>query len=423
MRLINMFPLSRFSKCATWPSTIVRFSHSEIYRHSRVWVEKEKMDTYLKRELEIASRYIATVRLSPEEQAQYRKVREWYDYQYTPQKSNLLPFLPLEANGKTGIMAKGSYLTKQEVACYLAEGVVGPIPFQSITQEHLHAITQTFQGFHKNHNRNLGSVYSMMQKKCAYELATNPEILAKVSSILGENIMLTNFTINELAPWMGKSTLETGGMVNALNCHSDLSSGSQYHFELGTNSVRNLTLDNRCVNVWLSISGTDAFNAPLYFFPKTHTWEITTPFTHIDNAKGDPEYLDHILQLLSFKQGSPARRIGLYNVEYRTLLGSKYRSILPLIPRVEIYTKPGECIMFNAHTRHGSGVNRSSSTRLAVTLRFNSALTEAGGMETAGSVATMAERAILGIAEDKRKPMIQVLGNKHHPNNLPIVIT
>lgn len=392
----------------------------ENYLQSGVWAEKETMDVYLRQALEISSKYIAKTKLSLEEEGQYRIVKDWYQKEYIPQPSNLLPFLPLEAVGKDFERCGGDHLTKKEISCYLSEGVVGPTQIKSVTSDQLRAIFEKFSGFHKDHNRNLGSVFAMLQNRCLYELVTNREILAKVSSILGENIMVSSVTINELAPGIGKSTMETGGMVDALNCHSDLSSGSQYHFEVGTNRVRNLALDNRCVNVWLSVTGTDEFNAPLYFFPRTHTWEITTPFTHIDRAKDYPETLEHVLKLLSCKQGSPARRIGLYAMEYRYLFSSCYKPLLPTMHRIEMYTKPAECIMFNAHTRHGSGVNLSAASRMAITLRFNTALTEAGGMESAGSVATLAERRALGIGQDTRKPMIQVLGQKHHPHNIPI---
>lgn len=385
------------------------------------WAEMESMDHYMRRAYKAASKYVTGVKLSPVEEQQFRALKLWHKTQYTPQESNLIFFNKLEAFGKTFEAAGGSHLTEREVAFYLENGVMGPMPIRTVSKDSLRVILKRFKNFHKEYNRNLGSVYTMLKTRCLFELATNPEILAKVSSILGGNLMLSNLTINELAPGMGKSTLETNGMVDSLNCHSDLASGSQYHFEPGTNQIRHLTLDNRCVNVWLSVSGTNTQNAPLYFFPRTHHWEITSPFTHIDRAK-DPKDLEHVLKLLSFKHGSAPRRIGLYNVEFRDLLSksSRYRFELPTIRRTEIYTEPGDCIFFNAHTRHGSGFNSSSEMRLAITLRFNTAMTESGGLEQAGAVVTRAESAELGIMGDKRKPMIQVLGTQHHPNNMPI---
>lgn len=392
------------------------------YLHGRKWAEIETMDVYLHKAFKIASKYIASVKPSPQEEEQFRVLKDWHRNGYIPQKSNLLPFIKLEAIGKTSQTDGEEYLTKREVDFYLENGVVGPISIKSISKDNLFSVLEKFKNFHKEYNRNLGSVYTMLKTNCLFDLATNKEILSKVSSILGPNLMLCNFTINELAPGMGKSTIETGGMVHALNCHSDLASGAQYHFETKTNHIKNLTLDNQCVNVWLSISGTNSFNAPLYFFPKTHHWEITTPFTHIDKARNNPEALDHVLRLLSFNHGSAPRRIGLYNEEFKDLWSSKYRFLLPKIQRTEIYTQPGDCIFFNAHTRHGSGFNNSSKLRLAITMRFNTAMTEAGGQENAGSVVTQIEREELGIVADKRKPMIQVLGQNHHPNNLPINI-
>jgi ectoine hydroxylase-related dioxygenase (phytanoyl-CoA dioxygenase family) len=349
---------------------------------------------------------------------QFMALKLWYENDYVPQKSNLLPFIKLKATKKTFESEGGDYLSEKEVSCYLSEGVVGPLSIKSLTHKELNSIYEQFSDF--NSNRNLGSVYSMLTNRCMINLATNPAILAKVSSILGNNIMLANMTVNSVQPSQGKSTTETKGLVDSLNCHSDLSSGSQYHFEIGTNCIKNLTLNNRCVHVWLSITGTDATNAPLYFFPKTHLWEISTPFTYLDLNKHDP---DSILKLLSFKQGSAARRIGLYNEEYKYLLYSRYKPLLSNIRQTEIYTQPGECIFFNAHTKHGSGVNSSAKTRVAITMRYNTAMTEAGGLESAGSVVTLAERKTLGILGDKRKPMIQVMGNKHHINNLPINIS
>lgn len=403
--------------------TIATESLKKEYLQRLQWAEKEDMGLYMRRAYKIASKYVASSQLSPVEEEQFLALKVWHQTQYSPQESNLIPFNKLEALGKSFEIAGGNHLSKREIDFYLEQGVLGPIRIKTISAETLQVISKKFKDFHKEYNRNLGSVYTMLRDRHLFELATNPEILSKVSSILGRNLMLCNFTVNELAPGMGKSTIETGGMVDSLNCHSDLASGSQYHFELGTNAIRNLTLDNRCVNVWLSISGTDSQNAPLYFFPKTHHWEITSPFTHIDRAKGDPKLLNHVLKLLAFSHGSAPRRIGLYNVEFKDLLSSRYKSQIPHIHRTEIYTQPGECIFFNAHTRHGSGVNFSEKMRLALTLRFNTAMTEAGGFENAGSVVTRAEREELGIGEDKRKPMIQVMGTEHHPNNLPVDIS
>lgn len=426
--IVHSISISSLRRFNSGLRSLSQFSKDQIetmrknYIRDSQWAEMESMDIYICRAFENSQHYVSSVELSSDEQIQFKRIKSWYQNEYLPQKSNLLPFIPLSVIGKTFEISGGDYLKDRERSFYLENGVLGPLNIRTLNSEKLQIISQKFQDFHKNHNRNLGSVYTMLKNRCLLDLATNKEILDKVSSILGKNIMLCNVTINELAPGMGKSTIETGGMVDSLNCHSDLSSGSQYHFEVGINSITNLTLDNRCVHVWVSISGTDKENAPLYFFPKTHHWEITTPFTYLDHTKNDPIALNHILKLLSFKQGSAARRIGLYNVEYQYLLSSKYNKLLSNIRRTEIYTKPGDCILFNAHTRHGSGFNASTSSRLAVTMRYNTALTEAGGQETAGSVLTMAERKSLGILDDKRKPMIQVLGKHHHKNNLPIDI-
>ncbi len=390
------------------------------YIRRGLWVEKEAMDAYLLRTLATTQKFVNCAELSSIEKTQFQALKMWHQHRYTPQKSNLLPFIQLEAVGKTFESWGGDYLNGQEIACYLEEGVVGPINIGTLNQNVLRPIAEKFHNFYTNHHRNLGSVYTMLNNKCMLDLATNSTILAKVSSILGDNIMLANMTVNALAPGQGKSTTETGGMVDALNCHSDLSSGSQYHFEPDTDWIKNLALNNQCVNVWVSVSGTDPMNAPLYFFPKTHQWEIPTPLTYLDLAGNDP---DPVLKLLSFRQGSAVRRIGLYNEEYQYLLSSRYKPLLSQILQTEIYTQPGDCILFNAHTRHGSGVNLSSKPRLAITMRFNTAMTEAGGMESAGSVLTLTERKALGILGDKKKPMIQVMGNKHHSNNVPVDIS
>ncbi len=356
-----------------------------------IWKEKESMDRYILNVLEKTQGYVASHRFSPTETARFKALKTWYQNDYVRQKSSLIPFIKLEALGKGFDPSCSDFLNRDEISCYLEQGFVGPLKIASLTEEHLQTLFKEFHHFHKDHNRNLGSVYSMLKHRSMFDLATNTTILNKVSSILANNIMLVNMTVNAIPPGEGKSTTETSGHISSLNCHSDLSSGSQYHFEAGANHIKNLTLDNQCVNVWVSITGTDADNAPLYFFPKTHLWEIPTPFTYLNLAQ-DPTA---ILRLLAFKKGSAVRRIGLYNEEYRYLLSSRYRALLPYVFQTEVYTQPGECILFNAHCKHGSGTNTSSKVRLAITMRFNTAMTEAGGMETAGSVMTIAEANLL----------------------------
>ncbi len=285
----------------------------------------------------------------------------------------------------------------------------------------LQSLSKKFTNFNKDYyKRNLtSSLYSSLKNKDLFELAANPDILEKVSSILGGNIALSNLSIHEIPPGNGKSSQETQGMVHAFNCHSDLSSGSHYYFKTDTNRMENLVLDNRGVCVWVSVTGTDPYNAPLYLFPRTHHWEITTPFTYLENARGDWEELEQILKLLAIHPSNSARRIGLCNIEYKYCLAN-YKSLLPKIARTEIYTKPADIIMFNQHTRHGSGINSSSQSRLAISLRYNTAMKEIGGIESAGAVVTQEEREKLGFGNDPRKPMIQLLGEQHHPNNVPI---
>lgn len=388
------------------------------YIQQALWAEKEPMKMYLQKALDTTSKFVAAVQLSLEEKSQLEIIKTWYDKEYEPQETTLLPFIKLEAVGKTFESSSGSYLKQREIDFYLEQGVLGPITIPSLSQDALQAITDRFPNFNLDYFRNLGSLYNVLKNRCLLELATNSEILSKVSSILGDNIMLSNISVHEIGAGHGKSSYETMGMVDAFNCHSDLSSGSHYYFRPGANQVEGLVLDNRGVCVWVSISGTNAENAPLYVFPKTHLWEITTPFTYIEKNKNNPTNLDHVLKLLALNHRNSARRMGLCNLEYQDLLSSP--SLLKDIRRTEIYTKPGDIILFNQHTRHGSGFNASSQPRLAISMRYNTALKEVGGTEKAGPVLTKAEKEKLGFKEDGRKPMVQLLGKKHHPNNIPI---
>ncbi len=386
------------------------------------WAEKESMDVYLRRALAVCRPFVDSVQLTQEEEKQFRIIKAWYQNDYIPQESTFLPFIKLEAIGKTFETAGKNYLKEKEIAFYLDQGLIGPLPIHSLTRDQLKTLSERFAHFNQEYySRNLrSSLYSALRNKCLFQLVTNQEILSKVSSILGPNVALSNVSVHEIAPGSGKASKETNGMVNAFNCHSDLSSGSHYYFRPGANQVENLVLDNRGICVWVSISGTDAHNSPLYVFPKTHHWEIPTPFTHIENAKNDPVALDHVLKLLAFTTRNPARRLGLCNIEYDYLLSSHYQALLPALHRTEIYTKPGDVILFNQHTRHGSGFNASSQPRLAISLRFNTSMKEVGGIESAGAVVTQAEREALGFGNDPRKPMVQLLGEHHHPNNVPI---
>lgn len=384
------------------------------------WGVKEPMDQYLNKALAISQRYVSQILLSPEEEAELKKIKEWYHRKYVPQSSTLLPFIKLEARGKTFEQAGGSYLSQEDIANYMHHGFIGPVAITSLTQADLRAISDRFQNFNRDYYKNLGSLYNTLSNYCLFRLATNPDILAKVSSILGEDVQLSNVTVHEIGSGGGKSSMETKGNVNDFNCHSDVSSGSHYYFKPEGNQVEDLALDNQGVCVWVSITGTTPRNAPLYLFPQTHLWEITTPFTYIENAKKNPQALDHVFKLLAFNHKNPARRIGLCALEYLYLLSSQYKPMLSKIHQTEIYTPPGSVIMFNQHCRHGSGFNYTQEPRLAISLRFNTALKEVGGTEWAGAVVTSAEKQKLGLGDDPRKPMLQLLGTRHHPNNVPI---
>lgn len=384
------------------------------------WGEKEPMDVYLRKALDVSRQFVSSATLSPEEQKELRKIEAWFGGKYVRPSSTRVPFIPLKAVGKTFEVARGAYLKKEDVFHYMHNGFIGPLPIFTLSRSHLKAISDRFPNFNQNYYKNLGSLYSALRNKCLFDLASNAEILAKVSTILGDNIQLSNMTVHEIGAGSGKSSDETGGMVDAFNCHSDVSSGSHYYFKPEGNRVEGLALDNRGVCVWVSISGTTSLNSPLYMFPRTHLWEITTPFTHIENAFSQPRALNHVFKLLAFNHKNPARRIGLCALEYDYLLSSQYQTLLPGIKRTEIYAPPGSVVMFNQHCRHGSGMNYTQKPRLAISLRFNTAFKEIGGTELAGAVVSQKERLQLGLGDDPRKPMVQLLGNQHHPNNVPI---
>ncbi len=126
----------------------IRNDHASSYTHlprldgiSRVrsafiqkgcWAEKEPMDLYLKKALEIGLRFLSTVHLTAAEEEQFTHLKRWYLNEYVAPQSTLIPFIKLEAIGKRFETAQSNYLKQKEVDFYLDQGFMGPLSTYTI---------------------------------------------------------------------------------------------------------------------------------------------------------------------------------------------------------------------------------------------------------------------------------------------------
>ena len=285
-------------------------------------------------------------------------------------------------------------LTRDQFNFYNKKGVLGPIKLEFLDQIDLKVFEKII-----THQGDLSDYYYKSQK--ILSIAIHPEVLSKVKSILGENVILLNDTIIYVAP---------NKQLDAT--HSDIQGGATI---MGDNFYDN---DSGFLNVWVSITGTNSKNAPLHFFPGTHQWPINPIILHIESISKHPEKINYFAKLFTiFDKSEYIRRS--HRLHLQVINDIYPQHILSDIQRYEIYTKPGECIFFHPHVLHGSFTNQTSKPRISIALRYRKAEDKPMNFgftrENLLHYYTDSELDGLGLDHKEDKlPALQVAGNKHH---------
>lgn len=390
------------------------------------WGEKEGLDVYLESRVANLQKYFASIQRTPEEDQLAARIKarflnkEAYNYRES------LPYrLNLKVSKKTAENSGPSFLSEREVAFYLEHGFVGPSHMPSISKEGLKKVHGRFSGMLKGSTPEQNRAKVLRQEwrdLDVFDLVTNKEIVSKISSLLGDNIKMRYTSMHEVPPGEGSFSEMTQGQIPDFYAHSDMNLGTAVIPKADTEKP---FCDVDAVSAWVSISGTTPDNAPLFVFPKTHEWDITTPLTFLEQARHDKQALDLTCKLLSTRSWANTLNAQHY-LFYNYLLNSQYRQMLATTKKTEMYMGVGECLFFTTHLLHGSGINQLPVSRLGLSIRYSRATNPENeeNLSVVNELFSERERAQLGLKENERRiPIFQVLGTEHHENTVPVDLT
>lgn len=298
-------------------------------------------------------------------------------------------------------------LSKSEANLYNKLGFVGPFKLSNKSKKLIRHLSNDFSS--KANNKGTFLLGTQWNTETALDLAMDDGILTKVSSILGNELVLTEAAVHNIAP-----------DTPVLGIHSDINGLSALTKKKVTID-EDLDNDFNMVSVWISFTDIHKNNAPLSFFPGTHRWNIITPSANLNLNRLCGVNLEYFCKLFSLND-SVKRRALLLN-EY--LVSTITNVELSNTNRTTVYANAGEYIIFNAHTLHSVTKNISNLPRTAISLRYRCA-TNKPTLHTnytyIESNFSTNERDLLNILDPNKEPTIQILGNKYHKDYCPINI-
>lgn len=294
-------------------------------------------------------------------------------------------------------------LSSTQISNYEQLGFTGPFHTQSISQEQINCLYEIALAKPRKNGMSV-----QMEDPRILQLATNKEIIAKVASVLGNNIVLLSVIIHVVPAQVATSnkTLMSHSDLNPIQDRQDNS-----HFEHHPNGF---------LNVWFSLTTTCEQRSPLHFFPGTHCLGMVPLPAYFHTAQNDSQYLDYYCKALSL-QGY-RRDLGRLALHMDVLYKNRNKLSLNNVYRTTVYTNPGDYIIFNPHTLHGTLPNQHDQPRIAISLRYKCATDKplkrvdfGYSLEQLKALYNLAELTTLGLATSEEKPCaIQVLGDQHH---------
>lgn len=393
----------------------------------------EDMHTYVHRNSEILTRYLSAYPVSEKVSERMAHIQE----KYTRGKLCYSPTLSTQAGAACRYYQtnpnKKSGLSAQAIKHFLEQGYLEPIKLHDVNASLRHKLSTRWQGVSQERNdHSFSTQHSRMEwkNKTILELAMMPEIINKVASLIGENIKIMSAVIHEVYPGKGIFSHATEGQLPFFAAHSDTNVGMGMNFySIIDDDLSLYDLDKDSVNVWISISGTDARQAPLFVFPKTQMWPFITPLALLDHFKQDEADLNYAYKIFSLDRGSAEQNIGQQSLHFKFLLSSQYKEQLKKLRKKIFFTEPGDCIIFNSHLMHGSDINLSHKTRLAISIRYTNATNTPHVLydrsvrqmiRSVNKIYSQDERKYLNLQTTSLAPIIQATGQAHHDACYPI---
>ncbi len=403
----------------TLPKESIRATHLR----KGEWGEKENLYVYLQERIPILQNYFKQLPQSPEEGVLMHRILDRYLSKQGFTYGASLPFrLDLKPSHITRENSGPSFFSERELDFYFENGFIGPKTIKSVSQERLKALHSRFTGMLQGSTPDQSRLKILRQEwrdPDVFDLVTNPEIVSKVSSLLGPNIKMRFTSMHEVPPGEGSFACMTNQQISDFYAHSDMNLGTAAIPRVDTQDP---FCDKDAISVWISISGTTEHNAPLFVFPGTHKWDITTPLTYLNQFKDDPNALLETGKLLATKGFANQLNANHY-LFYKYLLASSEQSRLCETSRTEMYMQPGDCLFFTTHLLHGSKINTTAISRLGMSIRYSRATNEENNenLTIVRSLFTDEEQLEMGLEKgDERTPIFQVLGNAHHEKSKPV---
>lgn len=282
-------------------------------------------------------------------------------------------------------MTKGGFSSTEKMF-FKQNGVLGPIKINTFKSKNFSFLKELI--VHSGDKSNY-----LFQSKDMLNLAANGEILSKVQSLLGKDVVILDDTVLLINP---------GQNVDVT--HSDVQGHASL---LGDQFFRN---DPGVLNVWISVSGTNDLKSPLHFFPGSHHFPIIPSLEHLRVICRHPEKAFYYSNLFSFL-GKEEHNRRAHRLHMETLKEVFHEIYLERYIRQEIYTEPGECIFFNSHVLHGTSKNVSDSPRISIVFRYRKATAKPLAEGSPFLCFQIKQKDKNGM---KEIPVIQILGNKHH---------
>lgn len=401
------------------------------------WAKKESIRHFFQAEEPRIKKYFSSIELSEDEKRRSEQLKDAFKkcnlfdpndisiiQSIIPEYSNEILGInnvacwPTLCNKVTPIETIGNSILKglnrEDLEFYQEYGVIGPYTLEGSIKKKIEFIHDRIL---KNSSNSLKLSAAHIESKSILLLGINPGIISNISSILGEDVVLVDSSIH-LVPnakkcrnksFISHSDVNVIGGMLPLSFYQEKESGF--------------------VTVWISISGTNEYNSPLHFFPTTHKFSIIPAIDRLRLIKKNPKFLEYYCRLLSLSG----------NKHYSCISAMNFDSILEHlknidqcdnIMRTEIYTEPGEYIIFNGHVLHGSIANNTSNPRLAINFRYRAAKEKVhnGGYfdftrKKLEKFYTSNELKLLGIAPFNHKiPIIQISGKECNDNYYPLSI-
>lgn len=210
-------------------------------------------------------------------------------------------------------------LSKQEVKHFRTQGYAGP--FRALDSDQMPSIRRKLESIIRTPSRL--SVYPHrlrhLDSKTVYDLCVNPEILGRMASLFGPDLVLWLATVFDKAPWCEGSSDE-------IPWHADSHHWGHEPLIMGT--------------AWLAITEATVDNGCVKFIPGSHRRNV--PSAHTRDRR--------------------------FTYSFAGIAAEQ--SMVDESASVPVPLRPGEFVIFHQDLLHGSGPNLTGDRRIGLSIRI-----------------------------------------------------